>query len=208
MMRTAVAVAVFAFLATGCPDTTSEGTAQETTNTSATEPTTGPTTEPPLEPTEPETTGKKQKKPSIKLANAPIGGSGPDQDGVEQCVEVNWLATGQLRSGTTVTFGSPSLDPEGVFELDQSACPSNTNTPCQDHTVSAGDITPCYVGGRQVANGTKEVFVHIEAAATCKTQDDCDRLLDEKGGSSVAFVPGPLETPTNETPSGETPSNG
>ena len=35
-----------------------------------------PTSEPPVEPTEPESTGSVENKPSIKIANAPIGGNG------------------------------------------------------------------------------------------------------------------------------------
>lgn len=186
-----------AALIAGCDDTPNGNGTPTPLPTTASEDTGEPTTEG----TDTETAQTEQQKPSISIANAPIGGSGPDQEGVEQCVEVNWLGKNPLPDGTTVKLGSIGLDPEGIFELYQSACPGDARR-CTDLVWSSESLRPCYVGGRQVANGNDTVLVIISATATCATEDDCNSLTEGAGQSSVGFNPGELETPT------ETPSDG
>jgi hypothetical protein len=198
--RKRVAFLLFAVLLVGCADTPG-GT--PTPGPTASETTTG---EPPPEPTTPETTRTKQTKPSIELANAPIGGN-VDSDGVERCAEVNWLGQSPIPDGTVIHLGTPGLDPEGIFELDQSACPGNARR-CADVQWQAGNFKPCHVGARQVANSTDDVTLVIPISATCETEEDCQSLAAGFGGSQIRFQPDVLETPTSETPTSETPSNG
>jgi hypothetical protein len=145
------------------------------------------TTEPPMEPTGPESTRPTQQKPSIVIANAPIGGA-PTGGGGKQCGEVNWLRK-PLPGGTVISVGSVRLEPGGVFELDQSGCPADAR-PCTDVQWQGNDFTPCFVGVRQIANGQQGEVVALimTASATCESQADCDSLAGD-GGSQVGFTP-------------------
>jgi hypothetical protein len=60
----------------------------------------------------------------------------------------------------------------------------------------------CYVGVRQIANGSKDVSLIIPVAATCASQEDCDSLANGTGGSQITFSPEILDTPTTETSAG------
>ncbi len=196
MIGKCVAFLAFAVLLVGCSDTpgpTPEPTVTETT-----------TGEPSPEPTTPETTRTKQTKPSIAIANAPIGGN-VDSDGVERCAEVNWLGRSPIPDGTVIHLGRPRLDPEGVFELDQSACPGDARK-CTDVRWQANNFKACHVGARQVANSTDDVTLVIPMSATCESEEDCQSLVAGFGGSQIRFQPDVLETPTSETP--PTPTDG
>ena len=191
VLRKRVAFLLFAVLLVGCADTpapTPEPTVSETT-----------TGEPPPEPTTPETTGTKQPKPSIEIASAPIGGN-VDSDGIERCAEVNWLGQNPIPDGTVIHLGRPRLDPEGIFEFDQSACPGDARA-CADVRWQANSFKPCFVGAKQVANGTDDVTLVIPMSATCETEEDCQSLVAGFGTSQIRFQPDVLETPTSETPS-------
>ncbi|MFI7062609.1 hypothetical protein ACIBL3_16625 [Kribbella sp. NPDC050124] len=199
MGRTALAVAVVALLIGGCADTPNGGgtpsPAPETTG------------EPSYEPTTPETTQPTRRQPAISIATAPIGG-GTDNDGVEHCAQVNWLGRNPLPEGTKLKLGAAALEPTGVFELDQSACPSDRQS-CANLEWQTSNLDTCYVGARQIANGTGEVRLIIPIEATCATQDDCDHLVEDDQ-DKVVFEPDTLETPTDPTtgPSTGTPSGG
>ncbi|TDD28256.1 hypothetical protein E1218_07620 [Kribbella turkmenica] len=204
MRRTAVAVVVLAVLVAGCQDTPDGNGTPSPTITE----TTG---EPSPEPTTLETTGTRIDEPSIEIANAPIGGN-VEEDGVEQCAEVNWLGKNPIPGGTTISLGSVRLSAQGVFELYQGSCPGDVRA-CADVRWQSGDFKPCYVGARQVANGTEDVYLVIGMTAVCETQDDCDGLVEGFGESQIRFRPMFLETPTTEptsegTPSSEMPSDG
>ncbi|MGW1343009.1 hypothetical protein ACWCOV_18300 [Kribbella sp. NPDC002412] len=204
MRRVALAVAVVVLVIGGCADTPNGGgtpsPAPETTG------------EPSFEPTTPETTQPTRRQPAISIATAPIGGGSPEEDGVKHCAQVNWLGRNPLPDGTSLKLGSPSLEPSGVFELDQSAC--GDQRACANLEWQTGNLSTCYVGARQVANGTGEVRLIIPIEATCQTQDDCDSLVEDDQ-DKVVFEPDVLETPTTEPttepttdPPTETPSGG
>ena len=127
--RRMLAIGTLAVL-TACGGGVSDGGTGGTGDTSATVAATNSeeqTTEPSLEPTEPESTGPVEKKPSIEIANAPIGGQ--TGFGPEDCVAVNWLGTEPIPDGITIKLGSIALDPEGIFELDQGSCDDDDEAP-------------------------------------------------------------------------------
>jgi hypothetical protein len=159
--------------------------------TSPTELTTEPQPEPPSpEPPQPPTT-----RPSIKIANAPIGGD--DDEGPEGCVKVNWLGTKPIPDGITIKLGSIHLDPKGIFELDQDSCSGNEAPSCAGLVWKGGDPPGCYVGAKQVAfvdTNKEDVEVHVivAVAVTCKHRADCNSLAADpknRDGSSVGFTP-------------------
>jgi hypothetical protein len=187
--------------------------------------------EPSLEPTEPESTQPTQKKPTIKIANAPIGGD--PGEGPRGCAKVNWLGRKPIPDGITIKLGSIHLEPKGIFELDQGSC-SGDRRSCAGLEWKGGDPPECYVGAKQVAfvdtNEVDDVHVILAVTVTCKRQADCDSLAadpENSGGSSVVFLPdddfptpsespsesqaeSPSESPSeapSESPS-ESPSNG
>jgi hypothetical protein len=191
-------LAVAVLILAGCADTSDGGTPAPAPTTASE--TTG---EPPPEPTTPETTQTLQKKPSISIANAPIGGN-VEEDGVEHCAEVNWLGKNPIPAGTTISLGTAGLAPTGVFEFYQGSCPGDVRT-CAAVKWQSGDFKPCYVGARQVANGTKPVDLVIPIEAVCATDEDCKSLAEGFGDSQIDFDPIPLETPS---PTTETSSSG
>ncbi|WP_238176196.1 hypothetical protein [Kribbella albertanoniae] len=202
-MSTVVAILM---LVVGCSDTTTSGNGGSTTPPETTETTTG---EPNPEPTTTETTQTKQNKPAISLATAPVGGA-PDEVGIEQCASVAWLA-GDLPDGTVVTFGAVHLEPDNIFELYQQACQGDRRQ-CPGLTVRANtEPVSCYVGAKQVANGTEDPNVVIEAEVSCDTEEDCRKVQQEakKRGTQVEFITGELPTETVEpTETPETPTDG
>lgn len=189
-----VAVAVIAVLLAGCSDTTSGGGTPAPGQ--ATSEATG---EPSAEGTGAETAQPRQSKPSIEIVSAPIGGN-VEADGLRQCAEVNWLGRSPIPDGTAIRLGSPGLDPDGVFEFDQSSC-SGDLRPCSDVEWQSVNFKPCYVGVRQVENGSDDVSLIIPVKATCTSQEDCDSLVDGTGGSQIRFTPDTIWTPT-ASPSG------
>jgi hypothetical protein len=191
--------AVAALVLAGCADTPNGGGTPAPTTASET------TGEPSPEPTTPETTQTSQKKPSISIATAPIGGD-TEEDGVEHCAQVDWLGRKPLPDGASLRLGSPSLEPTGVFELDQSACPSERRS-CTNLEWRGENPDTCYVGARQVANGTGEVRLIMPVEATCESQKDCDSLAEETN-DKVVFRPDIIETPSTESPTTETTPNG
>ena len=184
-----VAVAVIAVLLAGCSDTTSDGGTPVPGQATPGEPTT--------EGTDPETAQPEQTKPSLEIASAPIGGN-VEAGGLRQCAEVNWLGRSPIPDGTAIRLGSPGLDPDGVFEFDQSSC-SGDLRPCSDAEWQSVNFKPCYVGVRQVANGSDDVSLIIPVKATCARQEDCDSLVDGTGGSQIRFTPDIIETPSATT---------
>ncbi|TDO44710.1 hypothetical protein EV643_115212 [Kribbella sp. VKM Ac-2527] len=160
-------------------------------------PTTGvPTGEPSFEPTEPETPQPPQQKPSIMIANAPIGGN-VDADGVYQCAEVNWLGKNPIPAGVSIRTGAAHLEPGGVFELDQSGCRPD-NRPCTGVDWQEENFKPCYVGVRQVATGHADepTTLILQATAICPTQAECNNLIGDQKGSQITFIPnGPPTSP-------------
>jgi len=189
-----VAVAVIAVLLAGCSDTTSNGGTPNPGQTQSEQ-----TGEPATEATGPDTAQPQQSRPSLEIASAPIGGN-VEADGLRQCAEVNWLGRSPIPDGTAIRLGSPGLDPHGVFEFDQSSC-SGDLRPCADVEWQAVNFKPCYVGVRQVANGSDDVSLIIPVDATCASQEDCDSLVDGTGGSQIRFTPDTIETPS-PTPTG------
>ncbi|MEU4602219.1 hypothetical protein AB0F43_04480 [Kribbella sp. NPDC023972] len=204
MLRRLVTVVAIAALLAGCDDTPDGGGTPSLAPTTASE-TTG---EPSPEPTTQETTQTEVDKPSISIANAPIGGD-VEEDGVEQCAEVNWLGKSPIPDGTTISLGPAELSRSGVFEFYQGACPGDVRA-CTDVKWHSGDFKPCYVGVRQVAHSTESVSLVIPVEATCETEADCQNLAKGFGDSQIDFDPIPLETPTTEPPTEptETPSDG
>jgi hypothetical protein len=206
MLRKLVAVAAVVVLMVGCADTPNgNGTPSPAPTTSETtgEPSPEPTTTLSPQPTE--------DKPAISIANAPIGGN-VEEDGVEQCAEVNWLGKSPIPAGTTISLGPPGLRPSGVFEFYQGSCPGDVRA-CTDVKWQSGDFKPCFVGVRQVANSTESVDLVIPVQAVCETEEDCQSLTKGFGTTQIDFEPIELETPATEspangTPTTATPSNG
>ncbi|MEV0288807.1 MULTISPECIES: hypothetical protein [unclassified Kribbella] len=198
MGRAALAVAVVALLAGGCDDTPSGEVSPSPAPTTS-------TGEPSFDPTTPETTQPTRRQPAISIATAPIGGGSPREDGVKHCADVNWLGRNPLPAGTTLKLGTPTLDPTGVFELDQSACDGDEQPPCANVEWKTDRLSTCYVGARQVANSTRNVRLIIPIEATCETQDYCNSLVDDDQ-DRVEFEPRVLETPTTD-PTTEPPTD-
>ena len=193
MRELTVGIAMVAVLLAGCSDTNDGGTPTPGVLTTPDD-----TGEPAPEPTNPESSQAPQQQPAIELASAPIGGN-VDVDGSKQCAEVNWLGRNPIPDGTTIKLGTPGLDPGGVFDWDQSSCAGDLR-PCTDVEWQSSSFQPCYVGVRQIANGSKDVSLIIPVAATCATQDDCDSLADGSGGSQITFTRSSTTTsPTTHT---------
>jgi hypothetical protein len=181
------------------------------------------TTEPSLEPTEPESTRPPEKKPSIKIANAPVGGG--QGQGPRACVQLSWLAA-EPPDGTTIKLESiyftwsGTSRPATIFELDQSSCRGVAEAPlcAAGQEWKRGGPQSCSVGVRQVAaaDPSQTVTVKLRVTVTCERQADCDSVdaaAKKKGGSQVSVTPAdhigsssasPAEPPS-ESPS-ESPS--
>ncbi|TDD58113.1 hypothetical protein E1263_20450 [Kribbella antibiotica] len=197
-MRAISTVLVILLLVVGCSGTSSN----DPPGAAPTEPVLT-SDEPAPEPTDPESSQPEEKKPGFGLATAPVGGA-PDEAGVEQCAAVS-LTGVELKEGTTVDLGPVHLEPEGIFQLDDSIC--KDRRPCKDVQWKAGSLDSCYVGARQIANGSSEVKVVVPAQVTCATEEDCSDLKATAGkGSFVFFIPGELTPAPSETP--ETPTGG
>jgi hypothetical protein len=198
MFARLLAIAALAVLAVGCTDTPSTGgtPTQDQTVTES-------TGEPKPEPTEPEPTQTTQSKPSVRIANAPVGGSG-ENNGALHCVEVRWLGN-PLPEGTTVTLGKPYLGKQknGIFVLNQSACDDFDGRPCPNVVWRPDDLEPCRIGLRQVANDGPKADVRIPAFVTCTTQKICDDLKESSGGSDIFVSPADIEISPSGTPSEE-----
>ena len=216
MIGRLLAIAALAVLAVGCTDTpNSEGTSSsgstsssESTSSNGATPTqeqtvTEPTGEPAPEPTDPESTQTKQSKPSVRIANAPVGGSG-ENNGAQHCVEIRWLGS-PLPEGTTVTLGEPYLGEQknGIFVLDQSACDDFDGRSCPNVVWQLDDLEPCRIGLRQVANDGPSPVVRIPAFVTCTTQKICDDLKRSSGGSDISIFPADIEISPSGTPTEE-----
>ncbi|WP_405065427.1 hypothetical protein OG558_26300 [Kribbella sp. NBC_01510] len=191
----------------GTPSSGATPTQEQTVPVSPGEPTPEPnvtesTGAPAPEPTDPESTQTKQQKPSIKIANAPIGGDNPSVDGVDHCAIVNWLGKKPIPDGTTITVKEIHLESEGVFTLRQSAC--GDRRPCSGIKWQSADPVPCYVGARQIVSSSDEVRLVIKASAVCATKADCQSLTAGFGESQIFFFPEELETTPSETASNET----
>lgn len=201
-MRTAMAtlVAAIVMVAVGCGGQSSGGSSPGDAGTTPPDGsvTTTSTDEPAPEPTDAESSQPEQRKPGFELATAPAGGNADDA-GVEQCASVS-LTGVDLAEGTTITLGGVTLEPDGIFQLDQGICEGRA---CPDVQWTKDSRDSCYVGARQVAAGSDPVKVVVAAVVTCASEEDCQTLKGaaEKVGSSVAFVPGEL-TSTSETPTG------
>lgn len=208
LWRRAIAIGLLVLLV-GCGGSDSTNGTTPTSETPS-----EPTSEPPVEPTDPETTQTTRRQPSLEIASAPIGGNVRD-DGDRQCAEVNWLGKSPIPAGTTIKVGSSRLEPGGIFEFDQASCGGNVRA-CAAVNWQTNEFRPCYVGVRQIANGTEDVELIMSVAATCETEADCQSLVADQGGSQISFSPielrpspeSPTETPPEsptETPS-ESPS--
>jgi hypothetical protein len=211
-----VTVSVTVLWLAGCSDS-SGGTPGQAPQPEVTA-TADDTTEPAPEPTGAESTQPKQKKPSINIVSLPVGpgaqANQPD-DQSKQCVGVT-LTGLDVPAGTTITFGSPSLEQDGdYFKIDQSGC-SGQGPVCDDHQIRSDDQPPCYVGVQQVTRdeGKHSTLVFKAASATCASDQDCASIKDgdqsQVGFDTRALGGGggePSETPTEDQPS-ETPSDG
>jgi len=194
MRRPAIAIAVLALVLAGCSDTSNDGGSSEGGSPTQDVTTSEHTGEPSPEPTDPETTQEPVDKPSVKIAQLPVGGGA---DG--NCNSVNWLGGDVIRPGTTMTLGTPTFDPDDIFEVDQSACGDSRS--CEGLEWTADSQEACSVGFKQVGTqGT--VTLKVPAAVTCATQADCDELK-KKEGSQIMLTAVPPETPSEEP---ETPS--
>jgi hypothetical protein len=174
------------------------------------------TTDPSVEPTEPESTGPLQKKPSIEIANAPVGGSGAL--GPRACLEsVSWLDV-PIPDGATIKLESIYFTWSGtdqkttIFKVDQSICRgvAEAGPSCAGQEWKGGDSLTCSVGVKQVAaaDPSQAVTVKLRVTVTCESQADCDSLYAaarKKGGSQVTVTPDPNFGSTSESPS-EPPS--
>ncbi|MDX6264844.1 MAG: hypothetical protein QOH84_6532 [Kribbellaceae bacterium] len=146
--------------------------------------------EPSAEPTGPETSQPTQQKPSIQLASAPIGGNVETTQNGYQCAEVNWLGRNPIPAGTTIQVGSPHLEPDGVFVLDQTGC-GDKSPPCTTDLVwQSNTFKPCFVGVKQLAAGNAVQLI-LSASAECATEADCESLQGQVPGSQISFTPGP-----------------
>jgi hypothetical protein len=185
----------------------------------------GLTTEPSLEPTEPESTRPPEKKPFVKIANAPVGGNGGL--GPRACVQLSWLAD-EPPDGTTIKLESiyftwsGTRRPSTIFELDQSSCRGVAEAPlcAAGQEWKRGGPLSCSVGVNQVVPASRTVTVKLRVTVTCEHQADCDSVdaaAKKKRGSQVSVTPAdhigsssaspsePPSEPTSEPPS-ELPS--
>jgi hypothetical protein len=163
------------------------------------------TDDPPVEPTDPETTQTAQKKPSIEIVSAPIGGNVEETEDGYQCAEVNWLGTNPIPDGTTIKIAAPQLDPDGVFEFAQTGCGDKSPRCTADIVWQGSGFKPCYVGVKQLEEGDP-VELKIPAFAECATEADCNSLEGPNPGSQITFTPTKPSTPdTPDTPA--TPSS-
>jgi hypothetical protein len=183
------------------------------------------TTEPSREPTEPESTGPPEKKPSIKIANAPVGGG--QGKGPRACVQLSWLAE-EPPDGTTIKLEriyftwSGENRPINIFEVDPSSCRGVADAPvcAAGQEWKRGGQNSCFVGVNQVVPASRTVTVKLRVTVTCERQADCDNVLKQakdSPGSQVSVTPArhigsssaspsePTSEPTSETPS-EPPS--
>ena len=208
--RRILAIGTLAVL-TACGGGGTEGAASQPSASVSATSSEEPTSEPSVEPTEPESTAPIENKPSIKIANAPIGGNG--DRGPRACAEVNWLGKKPIPDGTTIKLESIHLDdPGGIFELDLGSCAAGLRS-CAGLEWKGGDPPACYVGAKQVAfadtsENDIEVLVILSVTVTCESQADCDSLAadpENSGGSSVGLTPDPDFGATSESPS-EAPS--
>jgi hypothetical protein len=183
MRAWAVTVSVLVLLVSGCSDT-SGGSSPPDANSTAEN-----TSEPAPEPTDAESTQQQQNKPSVEIASLPIGGVADDGS---SCNPISWLA-GDIPAGVTIELGTPSFDPTGVFEVDQSGCTGNERS-CDGLEWTAQDLPQCWVGFRQIADEGSVTLV-IPANATCETQQQCDQLHG-LGGSQITLTAQPRETPS------------
>jgi hypothetical protein len=179
------------------------------------------TTEPSREPTEPESIRPPEKKPSIKIANAPIGGG--QGQGPRDCVQLSWLAA-EPPDGTTIKLEriyftwSGTNRPINVFEVDPSSCAGVAEGPlcAAGQEWKRGGQNSCYVGVNQVVPASRTVTVKLRVTVTCERQADCDNVLQQAKdslGSQVSVTPvrdigspspspsEPPSGPTSETPS-------
>jgi hypothetical protein len=204
--RRMLAIGTLAVL-TACGAGGAEGGAGETSATAAATSSEEQTTEPSVEPTEPESPQPTQKKPTIKIANAPIGGT--DGQGRRDCVKVSWLGKKPIPNGMTIKVGSIHLEPGGIFELDQGSC-SDDRRSCAGVEWKGGEPPGCYVGAKQVSASEtgNVVLVIVAVTVTCQHQADCDSLAadaEARGGSEVGFEPDYDFGSSSESPS-ESPS--
>ncbi|MFF0345443.1 hypothetical protein [Kribbella sp. NPDC004875] len=196
MRAWAVTVSVLVLLVSGCSGTSGGSSPPDATSAPDSTSSADNTSEPAPEPTAAESTQQQQNKPSIEIASLPIGGV---PDGGSNCNPISWLA-GDIPDGVTITLGTPSFQPEGVFEVDQSGCTGNEQS-CEGVEWTAQNLPQCWVGFRQVADEGSVTLV-IPADATCQTQQQCDDLKG-LGGSQIGLTAQPRESPT---PSGESPT--
>jgi hypothetical protein len=179
------------------------------------------TTGPSLEPTEPESAGPPEKKPSIEIANAPVGGG--QFQGPRDCVQLSWLDL-PIPDGTTIKLESvyftwqETSEKTTIFEVDPSSCRGVAEAPlcAAGQEWKRGGQNSCSVGVNQVVPASRTVTVKLPVIVTCERQADCDSLdaaAKKKGGSQVSVTPAdhigsssasPAEPPS-ESPS-ESPS--
>jgi hypothetical protein len=183
------------------------------------------TTGPSLEPTEPESTRPPEKKPSIKIANAPVGGG--QFQGPRDCVQLSWLDV-PIPDGTTIKLESvyftwqETSEKTTIFEVDPSSCRGVAEAPlcAAGQEWKRGGQNSCSVGVNQVVPASRTVTVKLPVTVTCERQADCDSVdaaAKKKGGSQVSVTPAdhigsssaspsePPSEPTSEPPS-ESPS--
>ena len=202
LARRGAVAAILVLLVTGCSGKSSNS-AGVPTETATVDVNTAPATEG----TDPEAPQSKQNAgPSISIASLPIGGN-VDEDGTQQCAEVNWLGPKPIPQGVTITIDAIGLDPEGIFELD-STC---GDRPCQTswQWVSATESIDCTVAARQVVDSDQTVTLVLSGTVHCGDDNACDEFRraaeDSQSGSQIRFE-AQLGVVTGGSDSSESPS--
>ena len=131
--------------------------------------------------------------PSISVASLPIGGApAPGSDPSQQCASVNLLAP--VPAGATVQLADVSFDPDGVFQVGGSACPSD-QTPCASLRWTHQSSPGCVVPVEQATDSSATVTVIVAGTVSCTSQSVCDGYksqLDKAGGSQDQLTAVPL----------------
>jgi hypothetical protein len=200
MMRGCSALVIIVVLAVvaGCRDSGSRASGEPSNSVEVTP------SSPPPEPTGPESPQPTHKKPAVRVASLPIGGD-TSVDGLRQCADVNWLGTSPIPDGVDVSIDSISLDPEGVFWLDQESCGSSQQSCAERARMVDGEA--CSVGVRQVAAGDEDVTLVIAGTVTCEELPDCENLVGPDEGSQITFTPEDFEPSSAESPTGTSPES-
>ena len=123
--------------------------------------------------------------PSITVASLPVGGAGtPDPNNPDQqCGSVNWLL-GSLPSDVVIELGDISLNPDGIFRLGGSGCPSDQPI-CGSATRWTTGSSGCGVPVIQLdPNSDATATIEVAGTVHCASQAECDQLAEQLKGAS------------------------